>query len=191
MERSKPDDISGEGGGSGDEKSRQEPDRPVSHPKLVKPDKPFTISKPVTPAKRVSIQKPAKTISNKTATKVFTKPQAPKQKTNVIQKKPAPAVVKKATPLKSPVTDKRFSKLIGSNVACRLVGKKGLKSGNLRWVGHLPHLPVDDAHLIAGVELSTIDKLGTDGTYRGVKYFQSAPKRGYFFRLKDCKALKH
>ena len=56
---------------------------------------------------------------------------------------------------------------------------------------HLPQLPLDNAHLIAGVELLTDNKLGTDGTYRGVRYFKSSPKRGYFFKLKDCKAVKH
>ena len=193
-EENKRDDISGEGGGSGDEKSshvKQEPDRPVSIKKPVKPDKPVNIPKPVKPAKSVTVPASAKLTSNKTTPEVNTKPQAPKPKNAQIQKKPAPGEVKKDTPAKAPATDKRFSKLIGSNVACRLVGKKGFKSGSLRWVGHLPRLPVDNAHLIAGVELSTDDKLGTDGTYRGVRYFKSSPKRGYFFRLKDCKALKH
>jgi len=185
VEENKTDDSSGEGGGSGDENSsrtKQEPDRPV------------IIQKPVKPVKPASVQEPAKLSSNKTSTKHL------KQSTVQIEKKPAPVEAKKVVPMveakkvvpmKEAVTDKRFSKLIGSNVACRLVGKKGLKNGNLRWVGHLPHLPLDDAHLIAGVELLTDDKLGTDGTYRGVRYFKSSPKRGYFFRLKDCKAVKH
>ena len=174
IEGNKTDDSSGEGGGSGDETSshiKQEPDRPV------------IIQKPVKPVKLA--QAPAKLNSNKTNTKPL------KQNTVQIEKKPAPVETKKVVPMKVAVTDKRFSKLIGSNVACRLVGKKGLKNGNLRWVGHLPQLPLDDTHLIAGVELSTDDKLGTDGTYRGVRYFKSLPKRGYFFRLKDCKAVKH
>ncbi|KAL9950766.1 hypothetical protein ACROYT_G043323 [Oculina patagonica] len=180
-EENKTDDSSGEGGGSGDENSsrvKQEPDRPVSIQKLVKPAKP------------ASVQTPAKLSSNKTSPRVNTKP--PKRNNVQSQKKSVPAVeTKKDAQAKIAVTDKRFAKLIGSNVACRLVGKKGLRNGNLRWVGHLPHLPLDDAHLIAGVELLADDKLGTDGTYRGVRYFKSSPKRGYFFRLKDCKAVKH
>ena len=176
IEENKTDDSSGEGGGSGDENSsrtKQEPDRPV------------IIQKPVKPVKPTSVQPPAKLISNKTNAKPL------KQNTVQIQKKPIHVEAKKDVPMKVAVPDKRFSKLIGSSVACRLVGKKGLKNGDLRWVGHLPHLPLDDAHLIAGVELLTDDKLGTDGTYRGVRYFKSSPKRGYFFRLKDCKAVKH
>ncbi len=180
-EENKTDDSSGEGGGSGDENSshaKQEPDRPVS------------IQKPVKPAKPASVQTPAKLNSNKTSPRGNTKP--PKRNSVQSQKKPVQAVeTKKDAQAKIAVTDKRFAKLIGSKVACRLVGKKGLRNGNLRWVGHLPHLPLDDAHLIAGVELLTDDKLGTDGTYRGVRYFKSSPKRGYFFRLKDCKAVKH
>ncbi|XP_020624884.1 carboxypeptidase D-like [Orbicella faveolata] len=176
IEENKTDDSSGEGGGSGDENSsrtKQEPDRPV------------IIQKPAKLVKPASVQTPAKLSSNKTNAKPL------KQNTVQIEKKPAPVEAKKDVPMKVAVTDKRFSKLIGSNVACRVVGKKGLKNGNLRWVGHLPLLPLDDAHLIAGVELLTDDKLGTDGTYRGVRYFKSSPKRGYFFRLKDCKAVKH
>lgn len=175
-EENKTDDSSGEGGGSGDENS--------SHTKQ-EPDKPVIAQKPVKPVKPASVHTPAKPSSNKTNTKPL------KKNTIQIEKKKAPVEVKKDVPMKVAATDKRFSKLIGSNVACRLVGKKGLKNGNLRWVGHLPHLPLDDAHLIAGVELLTDDKLGTDGTYRGVRYFKSLPKRGYFFRLKDCKAVKH
>lgn len=180
-EENKTDDSSGEGGGSGDENS--------SHVKQA-PDRPVSIQKPVKPAKPAIVQAPAKLSSNKTSPGVNTKP--PKRNSVRSQKKPVSAVeTKKDAQAKIAVTDKRFSKLIGSNVACRLVGKKGLRNGNLRWVGHLPHLPLDDAHLIAGVELLADDKLGTDGTYRGVRYFKSSPKRGYFFRLKDCKAVKH
>ena len=175
-EENKTDDSSGEGGGSGDENS--------SHT-TQEPDKPVIVQKPVKPVKPASVQTPAKLSSNKTNTKPL------KQNTVQIEKKPPAVEAKKDVPMKVAATDKRFSKLIGSNVACRLVGKKGLKNGNLRWVGHLPRLPLDDTHRIAGVELLTDDKLGTDCTYRGVRYFKSSPKRGYFFRLKDCKAVKH
>ena len=87
--------------------------------------------------------------------------------------------------------DKKYEHILGTKVACYLTGKKGIKMGMLRWVGNLPSMPKDTAHLIAGVELDTADKMATDGTYRGVRYFDSKPKRGYFFRLADCKALMH
>ena len=167
----KSSEISGEGEGSGAENS--------SH------DKREVMPRP--PPAKTSIKSKAneRNYNNKTA------PQSLKSKPrNAVQKKP-PHVAKKVILAKQSATDKRFSKLIGSNVACRLAGKKILVTGNLRWVGHLPQLPVDDAHLIAGVELLADNKLGTNGTYRGVRYFNSAPKRGYFFRLKDCKAVKH
>lgn len=136
-----------------------------------------------TPAK----PKPKQMINN-------TKPSSlvkPKKRTEVPALKKPPQEVKKIVAPKLPETDKRFTKMIGSSVACRLAGNKDLVNGNLRWVGHLPQLPLDNAHLIAGVELLTDNKLGTDGTYRGVRYFKSSPKRGYFFKLKDCKAVKH
>lgn len=164
------EESSGEGGGSGDENS--------SH------DKQEVVSRSPTP--QTPIKRKTKELRNNTKKSPVLK----SKPHNVIQKKP-PQITKKAAPVKLSATDKRFSKLIGSSVACRLAGKQGLKTGNLRWVGHLPQLPLDDAHLIAGVELLTDHKLGTDGTYRGVRYFNSPPKRGYFFRLKDCKAIKH
>lgn len=172
--------------------SVQAPAKPASVQTAAKPASVQTPAKPAsvqTAAKPASVQTPAKLSSNKTSPGINTKPT--KRNSVQIPKKPASVEAKKETQLKIAVTDKRFSKLIGSNVACRLVGKKGLKNGILKWVGHLPKLPLDNAHLIAGVELLTDDKLGTDGTYRGVRYFKSSPRRGYFFRLKDCKAKKH
>lgn len=74
------------------------------------------------------------------------------------------------------VIDKCFLKLIGLNVVCCLVGKKGLKNGNLRWVGYLFYLLLDDFYFIVGVELFFDDKLGIDGIYCGVKYFISVLK---------------
>lgn len=167
----KADEMSGEGeGGSGEGNS--------SH------DKREVVSKP-SPA-HIPVKPKAKELSHKlkTTPALKLKPQG------AIQKKKSQAA-KKVAPAKQPSADKRFLKLIGSSVACRLAGKKSLITGSLRWVGHLPQLPVDDAHLIAGVELLADNKLGTDGTYRGMRYFNSARKRGYFFRLKDCKAVKH
>lgn len=163
-------EISGEGEGSGAENS--------SHDKRE-------VMPKASPAK-TSIKPKAQERNNNTKDS----PSLKSKPRNAVQKKP-PQVAKKVVLAKQAATDKRFSKLIGSTVACRMAGKKILVTGNLRWVGHLPQLPVDNAHLIAGVELSADNKLGTDGTYRGVRYFNSAPKRGYFFRLKDCKAVKH
>lgn len=168
----KADEMSGEGGESGESNAS--------------PDKREIVSKPSAVQKTEKMKPKADVLGDKTKT-----PSGLKSKPhNVVEKKP-PQVAKKVIPAKPPPTDKRFAKLIGSTVACRLSGKKSLITGSLRWVGHLPQMPADDPHLIAGVELSADNKLGTDGTYRGVRYFNSSPKRGYFFRLKDCKAVKH
>lgn len=40
---------------------------------------------------------------------------------------------------------------------------------------------VDDFYFIVGVELLVDNKLGMDGIYRGVCYFNSFLKWGYFF----------
>lgn len=165
------EEISGEGEQSG------EGNQTTNKREIVA--KPPTVKKTVKP-KAVAQNKKTKVTTSNLKSKAH----------SAVQKKP-PQVVKKILPAKSPPTDKRFTKLIGSTVACRISGKKALTTGNLRWVGHLPKMPTDDPHLIAGVELTADNKLGTDGTYRGVRYFSSAPKRGYFFRLKDCKAVKH
>ena len=172
----KTDESSGEGGGSGDETTSHAHDKRKVVPRPLPPQTP--------------VKPKPKELKNDTKTTPALKSKPRNAVPN--QKKP-PQVTKKVVPApaKLPETDKRFSKLIGSSVACRLTGKKGLINGHLRWVGHLPQLPLDNAHLIAGVELLTDNKLGTDGTYRGQRYFKSSPKRGYFFRLKDCKAIKH
>lgn len=99
--------------------------------------------------------------------------------------------MKKDVLMKVVVIDKWFFKLIGLNVVCCLVGKKGLKNGNLRWVGYLFYLLLDDVYFIVGVELLIDDKFGIDGIYCGVRYFKSLLKWGYFFRLKDCKVVKY
>ena len=165
------EEISGEGEQSGE-------GNPTTNKREIVA-KPPTVKKTVKP-KAVAHNKKTKVTTSNLKSKAH----------SAVQKSP-PQVVKKILPAKSPPTDKRFAKLIGSTVACRISGKKALTTGNLRWVGHLPKMPTDDPHLIAGVELTADNKLGTDGTYRGVRYFSSAPKRGYFFRLKDCKAVKH
>ena len=89
-----------------------------------------------------------------------------------------------------PLMDKHFAKMAGSKVRCHATGSRVLKEGVLRWVGNLPNLPQDSAHLVAGVELKTADRLGTNGTYRGVRYFMASPKKGYFFKLADCKTWR-
>lgn len=40
--------------------------------------------------------------------------------------------------------------------------------------------------LIVGMELPQDDKLATDGTFLGVKYFSTKPKRAYFVPAKLC-----
>lgn len=174
----KTEESSGEGRGSGSENSSRDNQEVVPRPPALQT--PVT----VTPVK-------LKTQELNNNTRMSPPPLQSKPRNVVQRQKKPPQVAKKISPAKHPATDKRFSKLIGSSVACRLAGKKGLNKGTLRWVGHLPQMPLDNAHLIAGVELLADNKLGTDGTYRGVRYFKSSPNRGYFFRLKDCKAMKH
>ena len=176
-------ESSGEGGGSGAE----EHDNSLHEDRLPKRS---GIPKP-TILKRKNLQVGEKQFNNKE--KVVNKlNDQPRSLQNSVQDQMKSLEGSKVdTAAELPKTDRRFTKLIGSRVACRLVGKKGFKEGSLRWVGHLPNLPADNAHLIAGVELSSDDKLGTDGTYRGVRYFKSESRRGYFFRLNDCKAMKH
>ena len=89
-----------------------------------------------------------------------------------------------------PANDKHFAKMVGSKIQCHAAGSKLIKEGILRWVGNLPNLPHDSAHLVAGVELKTADRLGTNGTFRGVRYFMALPKKGYFFKLSDCKTIR-
>lgn len=62
--------------------------------------------------------------------------------------------------------------------------------GVLKWVGHLPTLPKTKDNIVAGIELIKQDKLGTDGSFMGKRYFTATSKRGYFVRYKDCKKVK-
>ena len=62
--------------------------------------------------------------------------------------------------------------------------------GVLKWVGYLPTLVKTKNNIIAGIELAKEDKLGTDGSFMGNRYFTAAPKHGYFVRYKDCKKVK-
>lgn len=86
--------------------------------------------------------------------------------------------------------DKRFMHVIGSRVTCRIAKQKLTKPGTLRWVGYLPSFPHTNAYLIAGVELEKADRLGTNGSYQGKRYFKALPEHGYFFHLKQCKLIK-
>ena len=87
--------------------------------------------------------------------------------------------------------DRRFKHVIGSRVSCRLAKQKLPKLGILKWVGYLPSFPHLNAYLIAGVELDKADRLGTNGSYQGRRYFTALPERGYFFHLKQCKLIKN
>ncbi|XP_069771057.1 ubiquitin carboxyl-terminal hydrolase CYLD isoform X2 [Narcine bancroftii] len=53
--------------------------------------------------------------------------------------------------------------------------------GVIQWIGHLPGVSGQQA----GIELDE-DKGLTDGTWRGKRYFECAPKRGLFVRLASC-----
>lgn len=87
--------------------------------------------------------------------------------------------------------DKRFINVIGSRVSCKIAKQKVTKPGTLRWVGYLPKFPHTNSYLIAGVELAKADRLGTNGSYQGKRYFKALPERGYFFHLKQCKLIKN
>ena len=76
---------------------------------------------------------------------------------------------------------------IGSKVVCHVRGKSESLKGILKWLGHLPTLPKSRENVVAGIAITTPDKLGTDGTFMGKKYFQASPKHGYFVKYKDCK----
>jgi hypothetical protein len=78
---------------------------------------------------------------------------------------------------------------IGSNVICHVRGKAGSLKGVLKWIGHLPTLSKKKENIVAGIELVKEDKLGTDGSFMGKRYFTATPKHGYFVRYKDCRKV--
>ena len=102
------------------------------------------------------------------------------------------------TPKQNPAPGKQASSLkevdrnsaIGTKVVCHVRGKAGSLKGVLKWVGYLPTLPKTKDNIVAGIELTKRDKLGTDGSFMGKRYFVAAPKHGYFVRYKDCKKIK-
>jgi dynactin complex subunit len=85
---------------------------------------------------------------------------------------------------------KQKNAAIGTKVVCHVRGKAGSLKGVLKWVGHLPTLPKTKDNIVAGIELIKQDKLGTDGSFMGKRYFTATSKRGYFVRYKDCKKVK-
>ncbi|XP_056384254.1 ubiquitin carboxyl-terminal hydrolase CYLD-like isoform X2 [Hyla sarda] len=56
--------------------------------------------------------------------------------------------------------------------------------GVIRWIGHIP----DCVESIAGLEMEEERPSAyTDGTYRGVRYFQSGPNKALFVKLRNCR----
>ncbi|XP_028403606.1 carboxypeptidase D-like [Dendronephthya gigantea] len=96
------------------------------------------------------------------------------------------------TPNPSPKTTNAALKentAIGKRVVCHVRGKAGILKGVLKWIGYLPTLPKNKDNIVAGIRLDKKDKLGTDGSFMGKRYFTAAPKHGYFVRYKDCKEI--
>ena len=97
------------------------------------------------------------------------------------------------TPNPSPKTTntplKQENSAIGKRVVCHVRGKAGILKGVLKWIGYLPTLPKNKDNIVAGIRLYKQDKLGTDGSFMGKRYFTAAPKHGYFVRYKDCKEI--
>eukprot|EP00794_Sanderia_malayensis_P008135 gene8135-9005_t len=78
---------------------------------------------------------------------------------------------------------------IGMHLKCNVPGKNEPIKGLLKWYGHITNLPKRSSVVVAGVELSNDADLGTDGTFLGKRYFEAAPKRGYFVPIKNCHAI--
>ena len=72
-------------------------------------------------------------------------------------------------------------------MSCRIKNESGrFINGTLRYLGQFPGLVRDKTVLVAGLELDHEETLGTDGSFLGVKYFSTIPKRGYFVEYEDC-----
>lgn len=105
---------------------------------------------------------------------------------------------KEVSPKRTSTTKKQVSfsqirnknSFLGSKVVCHVRGKRQNLKGILRWQGYLPTLPKTRENIVVGIELTTPDKLGTDGSFMGKRYFQAPPKRGYFVKYKDCRRIK-
>ncbi|KAM4051257.1 ubiquitin carboxyl-terminal hydrolase CYLD-like isoform 2-T2 [Anomaloglossus baeobatrachus] len=56
--------------------------------------------------------------------------------------------------------------------------------GVIRWIGHIPDCP----ELIAGLEMDEERSSAyTDGTYRGIRYFQCGVNKALFVKLRNCR----
>lgn len=56
--------------------------------------------------------------------------------------------------------------------------------GVIRWIGHIPDCPEP----IAGLEMEEERPSAyTDGTYRGIRYFQCGPNKALFVKLRNCR----
>ena len=75
---------------------------------------------------------------------------------------------------------------IGMHLKCNVPGKSDPIRGVLKWYGHITNLPRRSNVVVAGVELDKEEDLGTNGTFLGKRYFEAAPKRGYFVPIKNC-----
>jgi len=86
------------------------------------------------------------------------------------------------------VADKYFHEKpeLGMAIKCKIPGKTGPMDGVLKFIGHIPNLPKRSSVIVAGLELSTDEDLGTDGTFLGKRYFTVPAKRGYFVPVKNC-----
>ena len=75
---------------------------------------------------------------------------------------------------------------IGMHLKCNVPGKSDPIRGVLKWFGHITNLPKRSNVVVAGVELEKEEDLGTNGTFLGKRYFEAAPRRGYFVPIKNC-----
>eukprot|EP00112_Aurelia_sp_Birch-Aquarium-sp1_P017416 Seg4035.2 transcript_id=Seg4035.2/GoldUCD/mRNA.D3Y31 product="Carboxypeptidase D" protein_id=Seg4035.2/GoldUCD/D3Y31 len=75
---------------------------------------------------------------------------------------------------------------IGMHLKCNVPGKSDPIRGILKWFGHITNLPKRSNVVVAGVELEKEEDLGTNGTFLGKRYFEAAPRRGYFVPIKNC-----
>lgn len=75
---------------------------------------------------------------------------------------------------------------VGMHLKCNVPGKSDPIRGVLKWYGHITNLPRRSNVVVAGVELDKEEDLGTNGTFLGKRYFEAAPKRGYFVPIKNC-----
>lgn len=78
---------------------------------------------------------------------------------------------------------------MGKTISCKIAGKSENVEGTLKWIGKIKKLsknPNQAPPLIVGIELFKDENLATDGSFLGVKYFKTSPKRAYFVPAKLC-----